>query len=163
MLAALSVVLLALGALLEVLDLSMASLASLFVLFAHLELRKSYPWLLWAVTSLLSLLLVSPKVAPLLYALFFGFYPIIKTALEGLPRVLEWLLKLLVCQAAFWLYFLLGSFLFMMTDLLLPSAWLFWAANGAVMLVFVLYDIALSRLIRLYAFRLRPRLAKFLR
>ena len=62
MLAAFSVVLLAIGALFNVLDLSMAVIASLPVLFAHLEFRKSYPWLLWAVTSLLSLLLVTLKV-----------------------------------------------------------------------------------------------------
>lgn len=163
MLAAFSVVLLAIGALFNVLDLSMAVIASLPVLFAHLEFRKSYPWLLWAVTSLLSLLLVTPKVAPLLYAVFFGFYPILKTALENLPRILEWVLKLCLCQLAFWAYFLLGTFVFMLPDTLMPTSVLFWIFNGGVMLVFVLYDIVLSRLVTFYAFKIRPRIAKFLK
>ena len=162
LLSAFSVVLLAIGALFNVLDLSMAVIASLPVLFAHLEFRGSYPWLLWGVTSLLSLLLVTPKVAPLLYAILLGFYPILKSALETLPRVLEWILKLALCQASFWAYFLLGAFVFMLPDSMMPDSWIFWALNGGVMLVFVLYDIALSRLVTLYAFRLRPRFAKFL-
>ena len=163
MLAAFSVVLLAIGALFQMLDLSMAVIASLPVLFAHLELRRPYPWLLFIVTSVLSLLLVTPKTAPLLYAVFFGFYPILKTGLEALPRAIEWIFKLLLCQGAFWIYFLLSAYVFMFPEALMPSEWLFWAVYALVLLAFVLYDFAVSRIISFYAFRLRPRLTKFLK
>ena len=54
---ALGVVLLALGSLLQVLDLTMAVLASFLVILAVIELRGRYPYLIYAVTAVLGLLL----------------------------------------------------------------------------------------------------------
>ena len=58
MLAALGVVLLWLGALVEVLDLSMAAIASMLAVFAVIEMSRRYAILVYAVTALLSLLLL---------------------------------------------------------------------------------------------------------
>ena len=61
MLAALGVVLLSLGAMVEVLDISVAVLASLLTVYAVIEMGGAYPWLIWLVTSVLSLLLLPQK------------------------------------------------------------------------------------------------------
>ena len=66
-LAALGVVLLLLGSLVQVLDLSMAAIASLLVVFAVIEIGGKYPILIYLVTSVLSLLLLPVKTAALIY------------------------------------------------------------------------------------------------
>ena len=64
-LAALGVIILYLGALVDVLDLSVAILASFLILFCTAELGYSTALSVWLVTSLLSLLLL-PNKAPAL-------------------------------------------------------------------------------------------------
>ncbi|MBR2353369.1 MAG: hypothetical protein IKA76_02575, partial [Clostridia bacterium] len=64
MLAALGVVLLWLGSMIEVVDISMAVIASLLCVFAVIEYGGGAPWMVFATTSLLSLLLLSHNRAP---------------------------------------------------------------------------------------------------
>ena len=84
MLCALSVIILSLGSLIEVLDITTAVLASLLCIYAVIEMGGAYPWLIWPVTSILALLLLPQKTPALFYALFAGFYPILKEKLEKL-------------------------------------------------------------------------------
>lgn len=154
---ALGVVLLALGSLVEVLDISMAAIASLAVVFGVIELKGSYPYLIYLVTSVLALVLLPQKTPALLYACFAGFYPILKNLFEGrLSRTVAWVLKVLT--------FLLGCALAIFLTL-----WLFFEGELSyqrwypvlilpLVLVFVLYDIAMTRLITAYMLRWRHRL-----
>lgn len=161
LLAALGVVLLGVGALVEVLDLSMAAIASLLVVFAVIELGGMYPYLIYGVTSLLSLLLLPAKTPALIYALFAGYYPIVKAALEKrLPRGLSLLVKLLVFGAV------LAVSAFLALHVFLPEGdavgiWQYWLLLLAIP-VFLLYDFALTRLITFYFLRLWERF-RFLR
>ena len=92
MLSALGVVLIAAAALLDVLDLTMAALASLLTVFAVIEIGQFYPWLIFAVTGILSLILLPKNTGAYCYLLFFGYYPIIKSVFERkLPKPLAWL------------------------------------------------------------------------
>ena len=84
MLSALGVIFLALGAFIEVLDITTAVLASMLCIYAVIEMSGAYPWGIWVVTSILSLLLLPIKTPALFYALFAGFYPILKEKLERL-------------------------------------------------------------------------------
>ncbi len=153
-LAALGVISLALGSLVEVLDLSMAVIASLFVTFAVIELGGSYPYLVYAVTAVLAMLLVPTKTAPLIYLCFAGYYPIVKEKLEAhLPRVFAWVLKLAVCLAALALAALLALKVFTVP---VPDKRYYWLLLACVP-VFVLYDVALTRLITAYMYRWRTR------
>lgn len=147
-LCALGVILLALGSLLEVLDLSMAVLASLLVVFAVIEMGGKYPWLIYAVTALLAMLLVPTKTAPLCYLCFAGYYPIIKARLESrLPRVWCVVCKVLLFLAGLSLSAFLLLRFFM--PLMQPSVLLLWLVPLGV-LFFLLYDLALTRLIGAY-------------
>ena len=153
---ALGVVLLALGAFVEVLDLSMAAIASLCVVFAVIELGGHYPYLVYGGISLLSLLLLPIKTPALLFLLFAGYYPILKAIFERrLPRALSWILKLVTFEAA------LALAVFLLFHLMLFSVptWqpLYFAVFPAGALVFLLYDVALTRLITAYLYRLHPR------
>ena len=94
MLSALGVVFLYLGAIIEVLDLSLAAFSSLLVVFAVIELGGYWPWLVYLVTGLLALLLLPQKFGAVVYLLFTGYYPMVKRFAESrLPRLLALALK----------------------------------------------------------------------
>ena len=155
MLCALGVILMSVGSLIEVLDLSTAVLASMLCVYAVIEIGKGYPWMIWLVTSILSLLLLPVKTPAVFYALFAGFYPILKEKLEKLSRPIAWLLKLIVFHLCLGLIFLIFK-LFLPSVLESGEAWWMLAAlYGMALVCFVVYDIALTRLITFYLFRLR--------
>ena len=157
MLSAVGVVVLYLGSLIEVLDISMAVIASVFVIFAVIEYGKAAPWMIYGVTGILSAILLPQKLPAAIYILFCGFYPIIKEKIEKLSsKIAQWALKELIFNACLIILMVLGNYI-LMIDM---KAWFaievvfFALANGT----FVIYDIALTRIISLYIFRLRRKL-----
>ena len=157
MLCALGVILLSLGSLIEVLDISVACIASLLCIYAVIEIGGVYPWLIWAVTSVLAMILLPQKTPAVFYACFAGFYPILKEKLEKRPTKVALPVKLLVFHASLLLMYA-GMKLFA------PAAlegdgytWIYLAAYAVSFGVFFLYDIALTRLITLYLYRFRNR------
>ena len=163
MLCALGVILLSLGSLIEVLDLTVAVLASILCIYAVIELRGAYPWLIWLVTSILSLLLLPQKTPAIFYACFAGFYPILKEKIEACRlRPVCWILKLLVFHASLGVI-CLAIFLFPEVRALLIGndgeglSWLPIALYGMGLVCFLLYDVALSKLITFYLLRFRQR------
>ena len=155
MLSALGVILLSLGSIIEVLDLTAAVLASLLCVYAVIEMGRAYPWMIWLVTSLLALLLLPVKAPALIYALFAGFYPILKEKLEKLSRVLSWILKLAVFHLSMLAIALLMKLVFHTEIELGTYAWMPLLIYPLALVCFVVYDLALTRLITFYLFRLR--------
>lgn len=154
MLSALGVVVLYLGSVIEVIDIAMAVIASLFAIFAVIEYGAASAWSIYAITGVLSAILIPNKFPAIMYILFFGFYPIIKEKIESLSKkALQWALKEVVFNVCLMLLMIIGNY-FLMIDI---KAWLaveivfFVLANAT----FVIYDIALTRLISFYVFRLR--------
>ena len=172
LLAALGVALLFMGSFIETLDLSMAALASFFCLFAVIEFGGIYPWLIFAVTGILSVVLMPYSMGGWFYILFFGYYPIVKDKLQRLKKPFVWTLKILLLNAAVAISLTLASFLlyggdfyntFMMT--FGEDGWGLYAAIGTYLLLnvtFVVYDIALNRLVVFYYVKIRNKF-KFLR
>ena len=60
-LSALGVLILLLGSIITVLDLTMVAMASLLIMLAVVEIGGGYPYLIWLVTGFLSLLLLPDK------------------------------------------------------------------------------------------------------
>ena len=161
MLSALGVVLLFLGSLLEVLDLAAVMLASLFVVFAVLELGRAWPYLVYGATALLSLLLLQLRPVVLEYLLFGGIYPIVKHWVEKLPRAASLLLKLLFINLAVALTALLSlALLGLRLRFGVPHLLLLALLCNA---VFFLYDYTLTRLVVRYLISIRPRIARLLK
>ncbi|MGM9682003.1 MAG: hypothetical protein ACI3XQ_00235 [Eubacteriales bacterium] len=158
MLGALGVVFLLLGSFIEVLDMSMAVIASLTGVIAVIEYGGAAPWLIYAVTGTLSLILLPQKFPAVMYVLFFGYYPIIKEKLERIKKKPPvWALKMLIFNAAFAAIYFVGK------QLLVPEGSSFALKVAFFVLAnvaFVLYDIALTRLISLYILRLRKKIFK---
>ena len=106
----------------------------------------------YGATGLLALLLLPDKGAVLLYVLFFGLWPVLKSLTERLPsRGLEWCCKLVLFNgilAVFW--FGLRAILLPFLPKALGETWLIWLVGNV---AFVIYDVGFSKLIAFYVAR----------
>ena len=150
---ALSVVFLYVGALFDVLDLSAAALASLCVLWVTVEFGARWALAVYAATALLALLLLPAKLPAVLYAGLFGYYPPLKAFYERkLHGALVWVAKVATMNAAVLCMILVVRYV--AAEALWFEILLLVTAN----IVFVLYDIAITRLMRAYVLVWRKRL-----
>ena len=156
MLSALGVVFLGLGSLIESIDLTCAALASILCIYAVIEIGGAYPWMIWAVTSLLSLILL-PQKSPAAFYLFIGFYPILKARLEKLPRIVCIILKLVIFHAIIVLSWLVIR-IFFPADAQFQLGWILLSGYALCLVVFLLYDYCLTLLVTVYLRRWRKRL-----
>ena len=155
MLSALGVVVLYLGSLIEVLDISMAVIASLLAVMAVIEYGGLAPWAIYAVTSILSVVLLPSKLPAVMYIMFFGFYPIIKEKIEKLRRrVIGWAIKEIVFNVCLISLMLIAKWFMLDPEGLFVFEVIFFCLANV---TFVLYDIALTRLISLYIFKIRKK------
>lgn len=155
LLAALGVSMCVLGSVLDVLDLTMVALSSLCIVAAVIEMGGAWPWLVYAVTAALALVLCPTKTAPIEYILFGGLYPIIKAKLECYHPAVTWTIKLSYFNTAVILLVFVANFVLGLPDTGLGyTIAVFALAN----VFFVVYDIALSKLITLYIVKLRKKL-----
>lgn len=154
-LSTLGVIVLLLGSIFTMLDLTMVAIASLLVVMAVIELGGCYPYLIWLVTGILSMLLLPSKFSAILYIVFGGIYPILKAMFERLHFVVAWILKLSYFNTMLTLLIFLCNYVFKLSDTDLGYNFIVYIlCNG----VFVLYDIAASEMIVLYMIKLRKML-----
>lgn len=152
-LSALGVVLLVIGSFLSALDLTMVAFASILVYFAVLEMGNPYQYLIYAVTSVISLMILPDKFAAFLYLIFGGIYPVLKKHFEKLTTAMSWVLKLLYFNAVITVMVIGAKYLFGVDD-----------ENFAVPLYalgnfsFIAYDLAMTRLLTMYLYRIRKKL-----
>jgi len=97
---ALSVVLMMLTTLVPVFMYVLPIVTGLLVLFTADASNKKWGVGVYFSTAFLSLLLITDKEAALTYALFFGYYPLIKDIIEKLPKWVAWILKLVLFNLA---------------------------------------------------------------
>lgn len=117
-------------------------------------------FLCYGATAVLGLLLLPDKGCALLYAVFFGLYPMVKYAIERLRRLPPEVLLKLVFFNAVLAVFLFGfsALLFpLLPELLHKPLPLFAIGN----VVFLIYDYGFSKLIAYYASRIRKARRKY--
>lgn len=159
MLAALSAVVLFLGTMTGVMDLTGICVASAFTAVAVVELGGAYPWLIWGVVSVISFILLPDKSIAAAYALFGGIYPMLKLYFERLGRIAEWAAKLCYGGLVLGVLYVLSRFVFGIPQ---ETGWLMIGLGVGYAVFFVVYDYALSVAMTMYMRRLRPKLT-FLR
>lgn len=132
-------------------QLGFAAFASLFVAAAIVESGIRYGVCVYIVSSALAALLLPVKTVPLIFALFFGYYPVVKRLAERIKRApLRWVPKLVVFNAALTvLWFLVGALTFDFADTVPGTALTYLAGNA----VFILFDYGFSKVIALYGER----------
>lgn len=153
---ALGVTLMYFGAVTNVLDLTMVAVTSIAVYFAVIEMGSYYPYMIYAATSILALILLPDKFSAVAYMAFGGIYPILKEKLEKLKKPICVLLKFLFFNVAGVAVILVSVFILNLNseDGTLYYAGVLLLANVA----FLLYDIAMTRMITLYLFKFRKTL-----
>lgn len=152
-LSALAVAIMYIGAMLEVLDLSTAALASICVMLILTELGMKYAFLSYACIGVLSFLLLPTKYAAIMFIGFLGFYPMAKAFFERKFR--GWLclvLKFALLNVCIFAMLLIVRYV--MTEALWFEIMVLVIAN----IVFVVYDYALTHLLRAYIFVWRKKL-----
>lgn len=147
---ALSCILLSLGALIEVLDITSAALASFIVVIAVIELGGYYPFLLYLSTSVLSFLILPNKTVAFIYILFFGFYPILKKHLEKLRPLFSFIAKAVIFNGLIFIYY---SFIkqFLLYDTNMAKILLI----GSLNVIFFTLDFTLTLFVTAYVRRFR--------
>lgn len=148
--AAVGTVLLALSMVLPAQRLALLCLSSLGVVASLCTNGRGWALGTYGVTGLLSLLLLSDKRIALAYALFCGYYPVLKLNIEGVASA--------VGRAASKLFSfnlaLCGFYYLAHVTMALPLWIPLLAANAA----FWLYDFALGKLILLYSRKIAGRI-----
>jgi len=166
--AALSVAAMFMLSFIESLTYAAPAIVGAFVVLVVVEAGKKWASAVYVTVSLLSMLLISNKEAAIMYAAFFGYYPILKAALEERAKKwLEWIVKIAVFNAAivasYWaVKTLMGIGLEafgagFLGRYAVPALLL--AANA----VFLLYDFALTQYVTLYVRRWRKHFKRFFR
>ena len=141
MMAALSVVLMALGAVLELGMYACPLFAGLCFIPIGQKYGRKYHISLYVVSSILCFLLIPNMEENLMFAGLFGWYPIVRPSLQKLPKVLRWIAKLAIFNAVvvaiewlvmtvlvpeaiggilLWVLLILGNITFLAYDFMIP-------------------------------------------
>ncbi len=130
-----------------------ALLMMLVVEFGH-----GFAGLIYVAVSIISLLLLGNKEAAIMYLAFFGYYPILKSILEKhIKGFVCWIVKYLIFNVAMVVSYFVITKIFMISfddiesfgKFALPLLLL--AGN----VLFVMYDVVLTRLVSIYLYRWR--------
>ena len=161
--AAISVVLM-LVSYIGTLSYALAAAAGALLILIDLELGTKYAFTVYFAVSVLSFMLCN-KEAALCYTLFFGYYPILKAFIEKLHnKTVQWSIKLAVFIVAFAGVMILGAWLFS-----IPIDDMGYGIIGiaalcvALVVMFVIYDIALTRIITFYIYKYQEKFRRLLR
>lgn len=141
------------------------AVSGLFVMVPLIEIGASFSVATYAVSAVLVMLFGEIE-ASVLYVFLFGYYPILKAIIERIRRVAaEWIIKLLSFNAAVIAVYFVSSRVFSVSfeDLGILGRY------GAIIflllcnIVFVLYDIAISRVSVFYMVRVHPKIKKLIK
>ncbi len=147
LLAALSVIILLLGSIIEALDMSSAAIAGFAVLAVRVRWGRNSAVALYCVTSVLSMVMLPNKIPALLYVFYGGLYPILKAEIEKLGKpFLEWVLKI----GSVLVFFSLGLWIAMSLLGIEAGFTVGWVLYAVLVPVSVCADLALSALIKQY-------------
>jgi len=153
LMAAAAVVLMTLPHLFPSLTLTCAAMAGFLVLFVMMKWGVKPALLCYLTTGTLALLLLPQKETPLEFLLFFGLYPLVKRWLELHCRgAFCWLLKVLYFNVTLLLAY--GLCLLLGIPMAELEGQLLWLAGGF-NLVYLLYDVAFTRVMQLLLTRYR--------
>ena len=174
-LCAMAVVAMGLGAVIEVLDLTAAAMASVALLPILLTYGDRYAILAYATTAVLGVILMPQTLSSWLYLGLLGYYPILKRRIDRLPRLLAYLCKLALVCAALAVCFLLMYFIMFGGHSTPQEAFLAafgeadgspllaWAFVGLSIFTFGIFDLLIDRILILYRLKWKGRIDKWMK
>lgn len=151
--AALSLVLMISIAIVPFLTYALPAIAGALIAFVVTEIDRKWAFGVYAAVSILGIFLVPDKEVAVMYLALFGYYPILKTIIEEkVNKVLGWILKVLVFLStmvvSYWLMIkLMGLTIDEMDEY---GIWAVPILLGTGLFAFILYDIAMSKIVLIY-------------
>ncbi len=165
--AGLALALMWLVSLVPAMDYALPAMAGLVAIPIIPELGRGWAAGVYLTAAVLSMLLLPNKIVPLLYAAFFGYYPILKSFLaQRLPGWAQRLLLLLVFNAAAVGSVYIGARLFGLELEEMPASFGIYAPLvmlAAANFAFLLFDFTVGNISRLYEKKWRKKLQRALR
>lgn len=152
LMSALGVVILYLASLFSTIDLSVSLLAAFIVLIVLWELGLRAALSVYAVTSIISILLLPQKFIAFMYLFFCGIYPIIRVYIMRLGKIFAPIIKLLYFGGALTVVVLASKFLFTAE---VYEGYMLLFFYIVCFVAFILCDMLIGKLALLYNIRLR--------
>lgn len=163
-LSALSVVLMFFGSVVSVLSYIMPLLSGLLMIIAVESINRKTALSIYACVSLLSLFLLSDKECALLYAAFFGYYPIIRSELDKIKnRLLLWTMRVILFNVSIVFSQLICVFVFRIPFDDFLGKWSIAVLLLLANLLFVMYEKLLAMLIMLYRKKYKSKINNLLK
>ena len=153
-LAAIAVIMMLIGSFFGSLDLTAAAIASFCIILAVVEMGYKSATVIYAVSAVLALLLLPSKMPGVYFAVFLGYYPIVKSLSERLSPVISYVIKYVTYSVAYAVLSVIVISFFPEAELRKYLIYVYFL--GA--LVLLIYDFALTRVISSYCKTLRYRL-----
>lgn len=143
---------------------AMPAISGCLIIIPTVEAGKKHSLAVFAVVSVLSFI-ICEKESAITYILFFGYYPIIKSIIEKITnRAVEWIIKLAIFNISFVLILLLGTYIFGIDNSALEEfgkfTWPVLMLCGNIM--FIAYDICVTRVVSVYIRIYRPKIKKYI-
>ena len=134
-------------------------LASFTLVIEREECKRGHAWCCFAASAVLGLLLCADKEAALVFT-FLGYYPLLKPRFDAIrSKILRWGAKLALYAVTMGAMYALILFVFQLDaavqEFRATAPWLLWATIALGLLLFFVYDLALSRLTAVYLARRR--------
>ncbi len=164
MISALSLTIMLLTAVIPYLTYALPAISGALLVLMVIEINKKWAFCAYVAVSILSFLILPDKEAAMMYIAFFGYYPILKPFLETKIRnnKICWILKAIVFNVAVVIAYIVIVNVFgipieeMEESGVLGIVGLLLLGN----VMFVLYDICITRMVTLYINRLQKRFRK---
>lgn len=164
--AALSVVLMFLTSVIPSMTYALPAMAGILLIIIVIEIDKKWALGVYAVVSILSILLIADKEAAVMYIMFFGYYPIVKAVFESrFNNTLCWVLKLITFNISMVIAFLITTYVFNIPfdEMEEYGAIAAFGLLGVGNVVFIIFDFALTNLVKLYLLKWRKHFNRIFR
>lgn len=141
---------------------ALPALAGLLMVTVAVETGASWAFTLYVAVSILSLLMTPDKEAMLMFIMFFGHYPITKFQLEKIKfKPLVVLLKFICFNFCIIISYIIIIYIFQIPDVLTDfgdfGKYSVYILLGLGNVLFMIYDFALSQVMRAYIYWFRHR------
>ena len=147
-LSAVAILLMSVGSVVTVLDMSAAYMAGFCVIISRIELDRASAWGVYLVSGVLAFVLLPDKFVAVAFLCYGGIYPIIKELCETVKsKWLMWGTKIIASNILLTLMIWLGKYFTVATDDALGfEIWIYVLGN----FIFIVYDMALTLVIARY-------------
>lgn len=138
--------------------------SGLFMMLPLIAINAKYAFASYIASAIFIMLFAEPEAA-VLYLCIFGYYPILKAVIEKLHKpIAEWLIKFLVFNFAAVLSYFITSKIFGISfdDFEKIGKYGAFCFLGICNIVFVIYDIAISRVSFFYIQKIHRHIKKFM-